>query len=101
MFGVIITLLAIVGKVGGAGLPAMATGFNVRGSARVGMGMLPRGEVALIIAGIGLSKNLIEQDLFGVSIFMTVVTTLIAPILLVPLFARGGSGMRKPVRDET
>ena len=101
VFGVIITLLAIVGKVGGAGLPAMATGFNVRGSARVGMGMLPRGEVALIIAGIGLSKNLIEQDLFGVSIFMTVVTTLIAPILLVPLFARGGSGMRKPVRDET
>ena len=100
VFGVIITLLAIVSKVGGAGLPAMATGFNVRGSARVGMGMLPRGEVALIIAGIGLSKNLIEQDLFGVSIFMTVVTTLIAPILLVPLFARGGSGMRKPVREE-
>ena len=99
-FGVIITLLAVLGKVAGSGLPALATGFNARGSLRVGMGMLPRGEVALIIAGVGLSNNLIEQDLFSVSIFMTLVTTLIAPILLVPLFSRGGSGRRGVVEGE-
>ena len=94
VLGVVITLLAIVGKVAGAGLPALATGFNLRGSTRVGMGMLPRGEVALIIAGTGLSTGIIGQELFGVSILMTLVTTLIAPILLIPLFSRGGSGRR-------
>ena len=99
VFGVVITVLAIIGKVFGAGLPALATGFNMRGSWRVGMGMLPRGEVALIIAGVGLSKNIISQELFGVSILMTVVTTLIAPILLVPLFARGGSGRRNSTKE--
>jgi Kef-type K+ transport system membrane component KefB len=58
--------------------------------------MVPRGEVALIIAGIGLSKGIIGQELFGVSIMMTVITTAIAPLLLVPLFRKGGSGLRRP-----
>ena len=93
-FGVVVTLLAVVGKVLGSGLPALATGFNLRGATRVGIGMLPRGEVALIIAGIGLTRGVIDADLFGVSIMMTVVTTLVAPILLVPLFQRGGGGRR-------
>ena len=62
--------------------------------------MLPRGEVALIIAGIGLSRGIIEQDEFGVAIMMTVVTTLIAPILLVPAFRNGKSGRRHPLPNE-
>ena len=99
-FGVVITVLAIVGKLAGSGLPALLTGFNLQGSYRVALGMLPRGEVALIIAGIGLSRQIITTELFGVSILMTVVTTLIAPIVLVPLFARGGSGMRRPPKEE-
>jgi hypothetical protein len=55
--------------------------------------MLPRGEVALIIAGIGMSNQIIGPDLFGVSILMTLVTTLIAPMALIPLFKnpRGGT----------
>ena len=97
VLGVVMTLLAVVGKVLGSGLPALAAGFNLRGAARVGIGMLPRGEVALIIAGIGLSRGVIDADLFGVSIMMTVVTTLVAPILLVPLFQHGGSGRRGAV----
>ena len=93
VFGLVISLLAIISKVVGSGGPALVTGFNFRGSARVGVGMMPRGEVALIIAGIGLSQGIISQNLFGVSIMMTVITTLIAPIVLVPLF-KGGSGVR-------
>ena len=58
--------------------------------------MVPRGEVALIIAGIGLSQGVIGQDLFGVSILMTVITTLIAPIVLIPLFKDPASGLSKP-----
>ena len=100
VFGLIISALAIFSKVVGSGAPALASGFNLRGSARIGVGMMPRGEVALIIAGIGLSHGIIGQDLFGVSILMTVITTLIAPILLVPLFRSGGSGVRKLAREE-
>ncbi len=99
-FGLVLTALAIVSKVFGAGGPALTVGFNRRGAWRVGLGMLPRGEVALIIAGIGLSRSVIDIELFGVAILMTVVTTLIAPILLVPAFRSGQSGRRNPVEDE-
>ena len=94
LFGAVITFLAILSKVVGSGLPALFAGFSKAGSWRIGIGMLPRGEVALIIAGIGLSRGLIGQDVFGVAILMTVVTTLMAPPILVPSFARGGLGKR-------
>ncbi len=100
VFGLIISVLAIFSKVVGSGGPALVSGFNLRGSARIGVGMMPRGEVALIIAGIGLSHGIIGQELFGVSILMTVITTLIAPTLLVPLFRSGGSGVRRLAREE-
>ena len=96
-FGIAITVLATLGKVLGSGLPATLTGFNMRGSWRIGFGMLPRGEVGLIIAGIGLSRGAIGQDIFGVAIFMTVITTVIASIALVPLFRWDGSGRRNPL----
>ena len=101
VFGLIISVLAIVSKVAGSGVPAFATRFNFQGSARVGVGMMPRGEVALIIAGIGLSQHIIGQDLFGVSIMMTVITTLIAPVVLVQLFSKGGSGVRGELEGES
>ena len=94
LFGAVITFLAILSKVAGSGLPALFAGFTRAGSWRIGIGMLPRGEVALIIAGIGLSRGLIGQDVFGVAILMTVVTTLMAPPILVPSFGRGGPGKR-------
>jgi hypothetical protein len=50
--------------------------------------------VALIVAGVGLARGVIDSETFGVSILMTVVTTLLAPILLVPAFRRGGPGTR-------
>ena len=96
LFGLAVTAVAIVGKLVGCGLAALPVGFNARGAYRIGLGMLPRGEVALIVAGIGLSRNIIGNEVFGVSIMMTLVTTIIAPILLVPAFARGGSGQRTP-----
>ena len=94
-FGLIISVLAIVSKALGSGVPAWFSGFNFLGSSRIGTGMVPRGEVALIIAGIGLSQGIIGQDLFGVSIIMTVITTAIAPVVLIPLFRGGGSGLRR------
>jgi len=95
IFGLVISILAIVGKVVGSGVPALGVGFNMRGAWRIGLGMLPRGEVALIVAGVGLSRGVITSDIFGVAIMMTAITTLLAPILLVPAFERGGRGTRK------
>ena len=99
-FGLLVSVLAVLSKVIGSGGPALVSGFNLRGSTRIGVGMMPRGEVALIIAGIGLSHGIIGQDLFGVSIMMTVITTMIAPTLLVPLFRSGGSGLRNSGQEE-
>ena len=95
LFGLVLTLLAIVGKVVGCGLPAMLTGFNPRGAWRIGVGMMPRGEVALIIAGAGLAHSVIDVQEFGVAIMMTAATTLLAPVLLGPAFRMGGSGLRQ------
>ncbi|MBI4307774.1 MAG: cation:proton antiporter [Chloroflexi bacterium] len=94
LFGVVITLLAIIGKVLGCGGPSLAVGFNARGALRVGVGMLPRGEVALIVAGVGLTRGVVNETLFGVAILMTLVTTLLAPPLLMSAFKAGGSGRR-------
>ncbi len=95
-FGLVYTLLAIAAKIAGAGLPALACNFNWRGALRIGVGMLPRGEVALIIAGIGLAAGLLSPEIFGIGVLMTLITTLTAPPVLVALFAGGRSGLRRP-----
>ena len=95
LFGVVVVVLAIIGKVAGSGLPALAAGFSRIGAWRVGVGMAPRGEVGLIVAGIGVSEGLIGQDLFGVAILMTIATTLIAPAVLVPAFRNNAPGLRR------
>jgi Kef-type K+ transport system membrane component KefB len=97
VFGLIYSVVAIFAKVLGCGIPAYLTQFNFRGSLRIGLGMLPRGEVALIVAGIGLSSHAIGQDIFGVAILMTILTTMIAPPLLVRSF-RGESGLKDNVQ---
>jgi Kef-type K+ transport system membrane component KefB len=94
LFGLVYSLLAIAAKIIGCGLPAYLTKFNFHGSLRIGLGMLPRGEVALIVAGIGLSTKCIGQDLFGVAILMTMITTLMAPPLLVRSFRSPLSGLK-------
>ncbi len=100
VFGLVITVFAVVGKIIGAGVPALFSGFNFLGSSRIGIGMLPRGEVALIVAGIGLSAGIISNEIFGVSIMMTVVTTLMAPIILVPLFKSPKTGLKHPPKED-
>ena len=94
VFGVLLTLMATIGKVVGCGVPALFTGFNRHGALRIGVGMLPRGEVALIMAGIGVSEGLIGTDLFGVSIIMTMATTVVAPLILSRVYKEGVSGVR-------
>lgn len=93
-FGAIYTVVAILAKLVGCGLPTFLCGFNLRGAVRVGLGMVPRGEVALIVAGLGLSKGMITSEVFGVAVMMTLFTTLIPPPLIVKAFKSTKSGLR-------
>ncbi len=98
-FGAIYTGLAVLAKIVGCAIPSLFCGFNLRGALRVGAGMIPRGEVALIIAGIGVStmvngKPILSQEVFGIGILMTLITTIVAPPALVGLFVSKASGVR-------
>lgn len=98
IFAAIYTVVAIISKVVGCGLPAIFANFNILGALRIGCGMVPRGEVGLIIAGIGLATEIISQELFGAFVIMVAVNTLIAPPLLVLLFKKPKSGVRKELK---
>ena len=89
LFAFAVTAVAIVTKLAGSGLPVIAVGFGKRRAWRIGLGMLPRGEVALIVAEIGRASGIIGRDIFTVVIIMTVITTIIAPIFLVRAFGQG------------
>jgi mannitol/fructose-specific phosphotransferase system IIA component (Ntr-type) len=99
IFGAIYTVIAIFAKIVGCAIPSLFCGFNMIGSLRVGMGMVPRGEVALIIAGLGLSKGYLTSEVFGIGILMTLVTTIIAPPGLVALFIPQKRGVNKPKKS--
>ncbi len=100
-FGLVFSAAALVGKILGCGIPALAFGFNLRGAFRIGAGMLPRGEVTLIVAGVGLSAGAIGQDLFGVAIMTLLVSSLIAPLVLIRSLEGGGGYRRKQVADDS
>ncbi|MBN1327794.1 MAG: cation:proton antiporter, partial [Candidatus Cloacimonetes bacterium] len=75
-------VLAILGKIVGAGLGSRLNRFDLRRSFRIGAGLVPRGEVALIIANMALDKGLIPTDILSATIFMVIASAVITPILL-------------------
>jgi len=93
-FGLVISLLAIIGKLVGCGAVSLLGDFNKLGALRIGMGMVPRGEVALIVASYALVLGAIGSDLYGVAIIMTAITTFITPVFLVTLFSNNKDGTK-------
>jgi Kef-type K+ transport system membrane component KefB len=85
-FIVILSLIAIVTKLVGCGLGAKLTGFSTHSALGIGAGMISRGEVALIIAAIGLESQLLKPEYFTSTIIVVIVTTLVTPPLLKVLF---------------
>jgi Kef-type K+ transport system membrane component KefB len=85
LLSVLVTLVAIGTKLFGCGLGAFKLGM--RRAAQVGMGMVPRGEVGIIVAQIGLSLAVIGAELYGVVLFMAVATTVVAPPFLKLLYS--------------
>lgn len=94
---VIITILAVIGKFAGGWIAAR--GQPGRIPAQVGMGMVPRGEVGIVAAQLGLTLGAINERMFAVVLFMAVVTTLIAPPFLRRLFAGETESNLEPVTE--
>ncbi len=81
---------AIISKFAGCGLGAYKLGWE--DARRVGVGMIPRGEVGMVVAQLGLSLGVIGENIYAVVVFMSVATTLVAPPLLKMTFRRVSSG---------
>jgi Kef-type K+ transport system membrane component KefB len=75
-----ILIAAVVSKFIGCGLGAL--GMGKADALRVGIGMIPRGEVGMVVAQIGLGFGILSQSSYGVVVFMSVATTLVAPPLI-------------------
>jgi Kef-type K+ transport system membrane component KefB len=89
IFLIALTIVAIVTKVIGCGLPAKLGGLCTKDAMIVGFGMSPRGEVAMIVALIGLNQGIIEQGVYVVLVLMSLLTTLITPIVFRNWFYKG------------
>jgi Kef-type K+ transport system membrane component KefB len=74
--------LAVAAKIVGCGVGARAGGFSRSGALAIGVGMIARGEVALVMIAAGRAAGLVDDRLFSATIVMTLVTTMITPPLL-------------------
>jgi Na+:H+ antiporter len=95
---IVISLLAFISKLVGCGLPVLRTGW--RHALKVGIGMVPRGEVGLIVALVGLQMTAISEQAYALVIFMTAVTTLVAPPLLKILFSEDAALLPPSIRQQ-
>ncbi len=78
----IIIAIAVVTKLVGCGLPALIFLKNKGRAMKVGIGMVSRGEVGLIVAGVGVSSGALSADIYTTVIIMVALTTIITPIWL-------------------
>lgn len=91
IFSIALLVIAILTKIIGCGLGAKLMGFNWSDSLSVGLGMVSRGEVALIVAQKGAQSGLVDSSLFPPIVLVVIITTLITPILL-KLFMKSPEG---------
>ena len=82
IFAGALTLVAFFSKFVGCGLTARMTGLGSKDSMVIGIGMAPRGEVAMVIALLALNQGIIEQPTYVALVLMSLFTTLLVPLLL-------------------
>ena len=82
IFSLLLLIVAILTKIVGCGLGAKLCGFTRRESVQVGVGMISRGEVALIVAQKGYAMGLMSAALFPPIVLVVIATTIITPIVL-------------------
>lgn len=89
IFAVLLVIVAIVTKIIGCGLGAKMCHYKNYQCKRIGVGMISRGEVALIVASKGEALGLLGANFLGPVIIMVVITTIITPVLLKIVFKNG------------
>jgi len=100
VLAVLLTVVAIVGKVIGCYIPARFPGkLSHTGGMIVGVGMVPRAEVGLIVAAAGYIAGAISLGLYGAAVAVSVITTLVTPAMLKPFFKRQLVQVSQPVSD--
>ena len=88
---VVFSIIAILSKFIGSGLGARISGFQTQSSMGIGAGMISRGEVALIIAAMGLDNKLLPPEYYTPMIIVVVITTIVTPPLLKVIFGKASA----------
>jgi Kef-type K+ transport system membrane component KefB len=88
VLALILLVLACLSKFLGCALSALPLGKS--DAIKIGIGMIPRGEVGMVVAQIGLTMGVISQSIYGVVVFMAVATTIVAPPLLKMAYSKSG-----------
>jgi Kef-type K+ transport system membrane component KefB len=88
---VVMCIAVIVSKLLGAGVAGFFGGMRGQESLQLGVGMMPRGEVTLIIATVGITENLIGVEAYSIAVGIVIVTVLLTPLLLRRTFARAAA----------
>ena len=91
LLALVIIIVAIVGKIVGCGIGAKLAGMKNKESLQIGVGMIPRMELALIIVSSAISHGLlsspkVEHQILAATILLTIATTLITPLLIKAVF---------------
>ncbi len=88
-FAVVLTVVAILTKVVGCGIGSLLCKYEMMDSIRIGVGMVSRGEVALIVASKGAAVGLLGSNFLGPVVIVVLITTIITPILLKIVYRDG------------
>lgn len=89
---ILINIVAIIGKILGAGFGAKVLKFSNQESLQIGIGMVPRGEVAIITANLGRKAEMINDEIFTSIIIMSIFTSVITPVLLKKAYSTSSVG---------
>lgn len=89
-------LIAVLSKLGGCGLPAAVLTKSRKSGWKIGVGMTSRGEVGLVIGGLGLTAGVIGQDVYAALVGTVILTTILSPILLKSAYKNPQSASSKP-----
>ncbi|HIP74786.1 MAG TPA: cation:proton antiporter [Thermococcus paralvinellae] len=87
-FALVYSFVGVFGKIVGCGVGALLAKFKPKEALRVGVGMIPRMEVALIMANVALTEGVFDQGIFSIPVAMVIITTIITPPLLKLVFTR-------------
>ncbi|WP_029323735.1 cation:proton antiporter [Butyrivibrio sp. AE3004] len=86
-FSIAFVVVGLLGKVVGCGLVAKVLGYNSSDSLKIGVGMMTRGEVALIVAQRGLKAEIIDSRYFTAVILLIIISSVLTPIILKAIYA--------------